>query len=640
MSDDDDNPTDQDVIRVAASAISSTVSVRDLDAREYVGRPFIFEVQLTSTDPDITFTSVLGTHMTLETTLPDSSTRYLDGIVTQFVYVGEVEGNFTYQATLRPWLWLLTRNVQTRIYQSKTAKDIIKDIFTKAGFDQFDDSKLMRVPRTLDYCVQYQESDFNFVSRLMEQEGIYYFFTHPDKNVHKLILADDPSAHEVYGSFGSIPYFSADQEGDFGDAATSWIAVREIQSGKFATDDYDFTQPSATLLKNKSIEDATSYGDFEIFEYPGRYIEPTDGQTYADLRMEEQAAKYARSIGQTKARWICAGSLVTLTDSPRDDQNCEYLVLETKTTRERGGQSWRTQFRGMPTTHTFRMPRVTPRPFIRGPQTAIVTGKSGEEIWTDQYARVKVQFHWDRDGKNDDTSSCWIRCAQPWAGKQWGSVFIPRIGQEVVVHFLEGDPDQPIITGAVYNGPDAQPSPITLPDNATQSTIKTNSSKGGNGFNQIKFEDLAGSEQFYEHAQKDYVIEVENNHSETVKAGSRSITVSKGDETKTISQGNQTFSISQGAQTITVNKDQSITINTGNHSITVSAGASSITANTSITFTVGGSSIKIDTTSITLTAQNITVNAKTAAKINGTTIDSVASGDHTIKGATVDINGA
>ncbi len=633
--------TDQDVIRVAASAISSTVAVRDLDAREYVGRPFLFEVQLTSTDPDISFTDVLGTHMTLEVTLSDSSTRYLDGIVTQFTYVGEVEGNFAYQATLRPWLWLLTRNVQTRIYQSKTVPDIIKDVFHTAGFDDFDDQKLSRSPyRTLDYCVQYQESDFAFVSRLMEQEGIYYFFSHTTTNVHKLILADGSSAHQVYGSFSSIPYFSEEQEGDFGDAVTSWIAFREIQSGLFTIDDYDFTKPSATLLKNKSIADATSYGNFEVFEYPGKYITPDDGQTYAGLRMEEQAAKFARAIGQTKARWLAAGSLVTLSGSPRDDQNCEYLILETKTTRERGGQSWRTMFRVMPTTHTFRMPRVTPRPHIRGPQTAIVTGKSGEEIWTDQYARVKVQFHWDRKGNNDDTSSCWIRCAQPWAGKQWGSVFIPRIGQEVVVHFLEGDPDQPIITGAVYNGPDAQPSPITLPDNATQSTIKTNSSKGGNGFNQIMFEDLAGSENFYQHAQKDYNLEVENNQSETVKAGSRSITVSKGDETKTISQGNQTFAISQGSQTITVNKDQSVTISTGNHSITVSAGASSVTASTSITLTVGGSSIKIDTSSITLTAQNITINAQTAAKIAGTTINSEASGENTIKGATVDINGA
>jgi type VI secretion system secreted protein VgrG len=336
-----------------------------------------------------------------------------------------------------------------------------------------------------------------------------------------------------------------------------------------------------------------------------------------------------------------------LAGSPRTDQNCEYLILETKTTRERGGQSWRTMFRAMPTKHTFRMPRVTPKPFIRGPQTAIVTGKSGEEIWTDQYARVKVQFHWDRYGSNDDTSSCWIRCAQPWAGKQWGSVFIPRIGQEVVVHFLEGDPDQPIITGAVYNGPDAQPSPITLPDNATQSTIKTNSSKGGNGFNQIMFEDKAGSENFYQHAQKDYNLEVENNQSETVKSGSRSITVSTGDETKTISKGNQTFAISQGSQTITVNTDQSVTLNNGNqsitvssgdHTITVSSGKSSLTAGTSITLTVGGSSIKIDTSSITLTAQNITINAQTAAKIAGTTIDAEASGPHTIKGAMVNIN--
>lgn len=660
MASQDDSTNDQDVIRVAASAITSgKLSVRDLVAREYVGRPFVFEVQLMTDDPDIKFLDVLGTHMTLEITLSNKEPRYLDGIVTQFTYVGEVEGNYAYQATLRPWLWLLTRNVQTRIYQDKTVPDIIKDVFHKAEFDDFDDQKLSRTPyRTLDFCVQYQESDFAFVHRLMEQEGIYYYFTHTDKNVHKLVLADGASAHSTYGGdFGSIQYFSGSQEGDFSDAVTSWIAVQEIQTRKFTTRDYDFEKPSANLEKTKSIDDAQSYGKFEIFEWPGKYTEADDGETYAGLRMDEQTAQFARAIGRTTARWIAAGHLITLTGSPRDDQNSEYLILETKTTRGRTGQSWDTMFRVMPTSQVFRMPRTTPKPFIRGPQTAIVTGKSGEEIWTDQYARVKVQFHWDRYGNNDESSSCWIRCAQPWAGKQWGTVFIPRIGQEVVVHFLEGDPDQPLITGAVYNGPDGQPSPITLPDNATQSTIKTNSSKGGGGFNQIRFEDKAGSEEVYLHAQKDYKLEVENDQAETVNKGNRTITVTKGDETKAISEGkqtitvdkdqsltvntgNQSVTISAGAQTITVNKDQSLTVQTGNHSINVNAGTSSITAATSITLTVGSNSVKIDTSGVTITAQNVTINGQLATKVAGTTVNVEASGPAAIKGAMVNINGS
>jgi type VI secretion system secreted protein VgrG len=300
--------------------------------------------------------------------------------------------------------------------------------------------------------------------------------------------------------------------------------------------------------------------------------------------------------------------------------------------------------RVMPTAHVFRMPRETRRPRIRGPQTAIVTGKSGEEIWTDKYARVKVQFYWDRYGNNDESSSCWIRCAQPMAGKGWGSVFIPRIGQEVVVHFIEGDPDQPIITGAVYNA--AQTSPLELPANATQSTFKSNSSKGGGGFNQIRFEDKKDSEELFVQAQKDHNITVLNNRSitvtqdltETIQKGKRSITVSEGNETKEITKGDRTLTVGTGKETITINGDQSLTVKTGNHSITVSAGTSTISSPQSISLKVGDNSVVIDTSGVTIKGMNVTVQGQMATKVTGLTLDAEGSAQTTIKGGIVMVN--
>jgi type VI secretion system secreted protein VgrG len=667
MSDDPSTPTvdEQAVLRVTSSNFDPTVlKVRDFVARESMGQPFVIEVQLIAGSADLSLTTVLGTHLTLEMDLSNAAKRYFDGIVTRFTYIGEVQGGFAYQATLRPWFWLLKRNIQTRIYQSKTVPDIIKAVFNNADFDDFDDKTSRSPYRTLDYCVQYQESDFDFVHRLMEQEGIYYFFKH-QSGLHKLVLADGDSSHATYDNFPTISYASADTTGGYAENVTSWIATQEIQSGKFTIRDRDFEKPSANLEKVKAISDVSSYGSFEIYEWPGKYTEADDGTTYAGLRMEEQRAKFARALATTSARFVATGCLVTLSDAPRSDLNAQYLILDTLTEWSiAGGQGLDTSFHVMPKAHVYRMPRTTPKPYIRGPQTALVTGKSGEEIWTDKYARVKVQFYWDRYGNKDESSSCWIRTAQPWAGKSWGTVFVPRIGQEVVVHFLEGDPDQPIITGAVYNGPDDQPSPITLPDNATQSTIKTNSSKGGGGFNQIRFEDKAGSEELFVQAQKDYNITVLNNRAitvtqdltETVNKGNRSITVKQGNETKEISQGNQSLkvaqgnqtievtqgnrslTVSQGKETVTVNGDQSITIQTGNHSVTVSAGTCKITSPQSITLQVGANSVVIDTSGVTIKGMNVTVQGEMATKMSGLTVDVEGSGQTTVKGAMVMVN--
>jgi type VI secretion system secreted protein VgrG len=644
-------------IRLTTEVSGVSFFCLSMTATEYVGRPFVIELELLSQDFTLTLKNFLGKHMTAALDTTDDVVRYFDGIVTRFSYVTETRGLALYRATLRPWLWLLTRNVQSKVHYVQpdqaaagggkadentagTAPNIIKKLFSAASFNDVE-YKLSRSYRVLDYCVQYQESDFAFVSRLMEQEGIYYYFKH-ESGKHTMVLVDASSAHDAFNSLKQISYSSGEHAGKRADAIHDWTVSQEIQSGKLTIRDYDLTAPNANLDKVKTMAQGHASDSYEIYEYPGHYIKPDDGEAYAGVHLEEQVARFERAAGRSNARWLVPGYLFTLQSSARSDQDRDYLVLETRSTvtAEFGGQArqaFATELVALPSTYTFRPARITPRPYIRGPQTAVVVGPSGEEIYTDKYGRVKVQFLWDRLGSKDENSSCWIRCAQPWAGKQWGTVFIPRIKQEVVVHFIEGDPDRPLITGAVYNGPDDQPSPITLPDNKTQSTIKTNSSTGGGGFNQIRFEDKKDSEELFVQAQKDMTLNVLNNRTVTITQDDVE-TVQKGKQSIEVSQGDRTVTVTQGKMTTTVSQDCTLTVQQGNHEITVSAGTSTITAAQSITLKVGSNKIVIDTQGVTIDALNVTITAQTAAKMSGATLDLEGSGQTTIKGGMVAIN--
>jgi type VI secretion system secreted protein VgrG len=558
----------QRLIRVKSSLGENKFLLWDMEMTESLGHPFVIDLELGSEDHDLAHKDILGDHLTVELDVSEGERRYFDGIVAKFAYTGLTNFQATYRVTLRPWLWLLTRHVQCKIFQGKTVPDIIKEIFRAAEFSDFED-KLRRTDyATLEYCVQYRESDFAFVSRLMEQEGIYYFFKH-EEGKHTLVLCDGTSSHGKFADKYGAMRISRTEDNSEAGMIWQWSVAQELRSGQYTLNDYNLKKPKANLEKSKSIKHEHKKDRYEIFDYPGRYAEAEEGATYVGIRMEEQAAQFERARAQTRTRWLATGYLFTLEDSRRKAHNREYLILETRSSVHasadaRSQLTFSTEFEAIPTSTTFRSPSRTPKPFIRGPQTAFVVGKSGEEIWTDEYGRVKVQFHWDRDGQEDEKSSCWIRCAQPWASKNWGSVFVPRIGMEVVVHFLEGDPDRPIITGAVYNA--SSMPPYALPDNATQSTLKSDSSKGGNGSNEIRFEDKAGSEEFFVHAQKDMNIEVENH---------RSLKVKKGNDSTEISQGNHTFKVSTGSsstdvmQEITVESKKSITLKVMNSSITI-----------------------------------------------------------------------
>ena len=517
-------PTQQNRLLAVSSPLGEDVLLlRSIHVEEELGRLFEFNLELYSEKSDISLSDILGQNLTVRLTLEGQETRFFNGYCSEFTQTGAFGRYSAYRATLRPWLWFLTRTSDCRIFQQKTVPDIVKEVLREHGFDNFEDS-LNGSYRSWENCVQYRETDFDFVSRLMEQEGIYYFFKH-ENGKHALVLCDSDSAHQPYSGYAKVAFFPPGEnvirERDYWHG---WSMTQCIQPGAMALNDFDFKKPKASLSSAYSFPREHDGSEFEIYDYPGEYVEAKDGDQYARRRMEEYQAQYQRFRAQGNVRGAAAGFQFSLEEHPRDDQNAEYLITRVILDAEvnasesgtgiDGGVEFDCAIECIESKQAFRSVRMTPKPVVQGPQTAIVVGKKGEEIWTDEYGRVKVRFHWDRYSKGDENSSCWIRVAQVWAGKKWGAIYTPRIGQEVIVEFLEGDPDRPIVTGRVYNG-DAKV-PYDLPDNKTISTLKSNSSKGGEGFNEFRFEDKKDDEQIFLHAQKNLDVRVKNDRFETV----------------------------------------------------------------------------------------------------------------------------
>lgn len=496
--------------------------LRSMTATERLSAPFEYELTLLSHRVDVPVDELLGTPATAALELPDGNRRFFNGYISRFSQTG-FDGAYTvYKATLVPWLWFLSRTADCRTYQDKKVPDIVKEIFREHGFTDFDE-RLSGTYRNRTYCVQYRETDLDFLDRLLENEGIYYFFEHLDGK-HTLVLADSYSAHSKVPGYESVPYFpqgaSALREIDHID---DWTLDNEVRPGAYAHNAYDFTAPRKNLLSRRSAPKGHAMAEMEIFDFQGDYTETADGEGYARTRLEEVQANHEIARAAGNARGLACGVLFSLTGYQREDQNREYLIISTnyslqsdefKTGAVAGEPLFRSTLGAIDSQVPYRPPSLTTKPVVKGPQTAIVVGKAGEEVWTDKYGRIKIQFHWDRYGKSDETSSCWVRVAQVWAGKGWGGMMIPRIGQEVIVDFLEGDPDQPIVTGRVYNG-DCMP-PYTLPGEGTKTALKTCSSKGGGGFNEIRFEDKKGSEQVFIHAEKNQDVRIKNDTFEWV----------------------------------------------------------------------------------------------------------------------------
>ncbi len=602
-----------------------------MEGHEELGRLFEYHLALFSRDHNIRLEDVLGKSLTvrLETSEGD---RFYNGLVSQFSYEGVQDDRAFYRATLRPWFWFLTRTRDCRIFQEKTVPDIIKEIFDEHGFSDYEEA-LSGSYRTWEYCVQYRESAFDFVSRLMEQEGIYYYFKHEDGR-HVLVISDSYSSHDTLVGHAEVPYYPPVASGEARrreqEHVFEWRVAHQAKSGVFALRDYNFETPSASLESVLSRPADHAIAEKEYFDYPGEYIDGGEGETSVRLIQEQHHGQYERVQGQCDVRTFSVGGLFALTGFPRQDQNREYLIVgahySLRSAKSYGSSSaagsgpvFDCRFEAIESSVQYRSARTTPKSTVSGPQTAVVVGKAGEEIWTDKYGRIKVQFHWDRYGQKDENSSCWIRVAQVWAGKNWGAMHIPRIGQEVIVDFLEGDPDQPIVTGRVYNA--EQMPPYELPSNQTQSGIKSRSSKGGgtSDFNEFRFEDKKGEEEVYLHAQKDFNIIVENDETREVQHD-RSATITNNDTLdvgvdRTVTIGNnetvqvgvdRTTTIgSNNTSTVGMNRSSTIGSNdtlTVAQNRTVTAGSSiSETAAMSISLTAGGG--------VTITAPMVTIAA-------------------------------
>jgi type VI secretion system secreted protein VgrG len=526
---------------------------------------------LLSDKSDIAPEALLGQPADVVLSLRDGEKRHIGGYITRFG-IGRPQGRyFGYLAEMRPWLWFLTRSSDCRIFQDMTVPDIVKKVFSSYGGIAVYEFRLNGSYRKRDYTVQYRETAYNFVARLLEDEGIHWHFEHAEGE-HKLILVDSSVALSPAPHAESLPYYgNTAQASPDVDIVTDWTSAREVRPGRTATRSYNFENPSNPLAANKSETRAHDQAEYELYDYQGDHFNQGDGAQIAAVRLDEAQSQHERLSGSTNAHALANGRLFTLTHHPREDQNAKYFVIQTQivasiNSLESGNETgdYSCRFTAVPASQTYRPPRRTPKPFVQGPQSAVVTGPGGEEIYTDKYGRVKVQFHWDRYGKKNETSSCWMRVSHPWAGKSFGAIHIPRIGQEVIVDFLEGDPDQPLITGRVYNA--EQMPPWDLPGNMTQSGILTRSSKGGayGNANALRFEDKKGEEQLWLHAEKDQLTEVEHDEDKWV-GNDRRKTIDrdetnhiKRDRTETVDR-NEKITV-HGWRTEEVDGDETITI--------------------------------------------------------------------------------
>jgi type VI secretion system secreted protein VgrG len=606
-----------------------------MSGSEQLGRLSEFRVRLLSLDNSVRIADVLGKPMSvILDTDADGEVRHFHGIVTRFGSTGW-RGDFaTYEATIHPGLWLLTRASNCRIFQKMSVPDIVKQVCGAYGASVVLSSKVEGTYPALAYCVQYRETDFHFVCRLLEEAGIYFYFTH-SASAHTMVLADSYSAHETIAGYDALKFSSASRgSADVGESVTQWSASGEIQSSSYALNDFDFEKAASSssggLRATASIAAGFGQPAYDMFDYPGNYNAAADGNALARARMESLHGQCEQISARTNARALFPGGLFTLADHPRADQNRSYLITaatyeitSNEYTGGGGGPALDFDCRLSATgkEYAYRPMPTLARPVVQGPQTAMVVGPSGQEIHTDKYGQVKVQFHWDRLGKSDENSSCWLRVAQGWAGKGWGAMTIPRIGMEVVVSFLEGDPDRPLVTGCVYNS-DAMP-PYGLDGAQTVSTIKTNSSEGGDGFNELRFEDKKGKEEVFMQAERDFKRLVKNN--DTLKVGF-----------EVADKGDQTIGI-KNDQALDIGNDQKVDI--GNDQKVKAGNTIVIEAGTSIELKVGSSSVKIEGAKITIKSTEIEIAATANAKYKaGAMMDLNAGGVMTLAGAIVKIN--
>lgn len=585
--------------RVTTALGADAVLLTGFRGTEGLSQLFRFDLDLIApVDTPADFAKVLGKPAVIELDLPNGRVRHVHGIVSRFSQGDKDDRFLHYTAELVPTLWLLTRRERSRIFQHQTAKEILTKVLDGVPL-KWD---VREKQATRDYCTQYRESDFAFASRLMEDEGIGYYFTHTAGG-HTLVLTDHPDGHAAVPVEATLEYELAaggpGEEQRF--LVTGWEKVQELRTGKITLWDHHFELPHQSLDAAGTIQGSVAVGtvthdlragdvtNLERYDYPGGYADWFDGvdpggaptqaadlqkifeqnRRVATLRVQEEAARAVTLRGASPAGNLTAGHKFALTG--HFDADGEYVLTGVSHAGTAAGdfQSGAVDFRYsstftcLPAALPYRPARTTPRPAVKGSQTAVVVGPPGEEIFTDPYGRVKVQFHWDREGKRDADSSCWIRVSTVWAGKGWGVIHIPRIGHEVIVDFLEGDPDRPIILGSVYNADHIPPG--ALPKEGMVSGMQSRSTPtgGGGNFNGMRANDTKGKEALTVQAEYDMSTLVKHNDSQTVNVD-RDITV-------------------KGKHTETITKDTAVTVSEGKYEHTVATGTATIKVKGAVT---------------------------------------------------------
>ncbi|AGN83790.1 type VI secretion system tip protein TssI/VgrG [Enterobacter sp. R4-368] len=512
-----------------ANRITATLPVGGLlfwklSGREALSESFTLALTVLGTDARADRSKLLGQSATINIPTQGTGTRYINGKITR-VAVSAVELSGTryavYQLTVEPDLWPMKRDRNLRIFQGQTAPQIVKTLLGEYQVNVED--KLTGSYRTWDYCVQYQESSLDFISRLMELEGIAYHFRH-EADRHVLVLTDAATEHQPFSGYETIPYHQTPSGGSTDEEGISqWALEDSVTPGIYSLDDYDFRKPNAWLFQARQNPASPQPGSIDVYDWPGRFVEHGHGEYYARIRQERWQVEHQQIQGTATAVGVAPGNTFALYNAPFFSDNGEYLTTEANYFFEEnryasgsdGETVHRIDFTVIPSSVVFRPAAVTAWPKTYGPQTAKVVGPQGESIWTDKYGRVKVKFHWDRLAKGDDTSSCWVRVSSAWAGQGFGGVQIPRVGDEVVIDFINGDPDRPIVTGRVYN--EASMPPWALPAAATQMGFLSRSKDGSvDNANALRFEDKAGEEQVWIQAERNMDVHVKNDASRSI----------------------------------------------------------------------------------------------------------------------------
>lgn len=495
----------------------SKLLLKSMSGREELGRLFEYNLVLLDPDKDVDLDKLVGTNVSVRLQTEKSKTRYFNGYIASMSFLGYEDNAGVYHAQMVPWLWMLSRTSDCHAFQEKTVKQILEEVFKSFGFQDYE-FKLTGNYKPRVFCVQYNETALNFVSRTMEHEGMYYWWKH-ENGKHTMVITDDMATHQPHPDRPTIEW--RERTGVLEDGYLYDFRVQKtVSTGAFATNDYNFKKPKQDLRSKLAKQKKHAAAKFEHFEFPGIYREGGDGSKLAKVRLEEAQAGYESVDAMTTARDMSCGNKFQLTRAERSDQQRSYVITSTVLTISvdsyasggSSGDKYECHFTAIPDDLAFRPARISPKPLIRGPQTALVVGPSGEEIYCDEHGRVKLHFYWDRYSEANEKSSKWVRVSHPSAGGSYGFLSLPRIGQEVVVEFLNGDPDQPLITGRVYNGENK--SPYDLPADKTRTVWKSNSTKGGGGYNEIRFEDAKGKEQIFMHGQKDMDVRIKKERKE------------------------------------------------------------------------------------------------------------------------------